>query len=126
MSLIARRIGFVLAGAAVVACGAKHDDARDVAPGGEPQITLRVENHNFNDATVDAFGAAGRQRLGRVAGNGRESFTIRWTSPDIGLRITFLSGGELQTRSMPVAAGDVLELIIEQAIGNQPLLRRIR
>jgi len=27
---------------------------------------------------------------------------------------------------MPVAAGDVLELIIEQAAGNQPLLRRIR
>jgi hypothetical protein len=32
----------------------------------------------------------------------------------------------LQTRSMPVAAGDVLELIIEQAAVNQPLLRRIR
>jgi hypothetical protein len=126
MSVIARRIAVMLAGVAVVACGGKQEGVGDVAPAGEQRITLRVENHNFNDATVDAFGAAGRQRLGRVAGNGRESFTFRWLSPDIGLRVTFLSGGELQTRSMPVASGDVLELIIEQAAGNQPLLRRIR
>ncbi len=125
MSLIAKRLGVALAIAAVAACGAQEEEP-ELMPAPQQQITLEVQNYNFNDATIDALGASGRQRIGRVPGNNRASFTFRWTSPDIALRITFLSQGQLETQSMPVTGGDVLELIIEQAIGIRPRLRRMR
>ncbi len=114
----------LLVGVVVAACGSKQE-AGDVAPqSGAPELTLVVKNYNFNDATVYAVGAGRRERLGRVSGNGEERFTFRWTSPDLRIEVDFLSGGEETTEPMPVAAGDVLELVIEQS-SVRPL-RRIR
>ena len=106
------------------ACGGKQAAGDAVLQGGAPELTLVVQNFNFNDATVYAVGAGRREQLGRVPGNGEERFTFRWTSPDIRVVVDFLSGGEQTTESMPVAAGDVLELVIEQSRVCQ--LRRIR
>jgi hypothetical protein len=106
------------------ACGGKRAANDVVLQGGPPELTLVVKNFNFNDATVYALGAGRRERLGRVPGNGEERFTFRWTSPDLRMEVDFLSGGEETTESMPVAAGDVLELVIEQSRVRQ--LRRIR
>ncbi len=114
----------MLAGVLAASCSGTQS-VEDVAPqSGVPELTLIVENYNFNDVTLYAIGAGRRERLGRVTGNGEESFTFRWAGPDLRIEIDFLSGGKETTESMPVAAGDVLELIIEQSTVRP--LRRIR
>ncbi|MDH3369414.1 MAG: hypothetical protein OEO17_16370 [Gemmatimonadota bacterium] len=124
MSTARRCLTVLLTVTVAAACGGKQT-ASDVAQqGGAPELTLVVKNFNFNDATVYALGAGRRERLGRVPGNGEERFTFRWTSPDIRMEVDFLSGGEETTESMPVVAGDVLELVIEQS-SVRPL-RRVR
>lgn len=113
----------LLAGAVATACAGKQEVGDAASLSGVSELTLVVRNYNFNDATLYAVGAGRRERLGRVTGNGEGRFTFRWINPDLRIVIDFLSAPDETTDPMPVAAGDVLELVIEQSMVRP--LRRI-
>jgi hypothetical protein len=114
----------LLAGAIATACAGKQEVGEAASVSGVSELTLVVRNYNFNDATLYAVGAGRRERLGRVTGNGEERFTFRWTNPDLRVVVDFLAGRDETTDAIPVAAGDVLELVIEQSTVRP--LRRMR
>ena len=74
---------------------------------GSEQIQVRIENHNFNDATVHALRGGQRIRLGTATGKTDEDFRIRWNSTLlIEFRISLVGGGSCRVRSMTVNPGD--------------------
>jgi hypothetical protein len=78
------------------------------------QIRLIVTNHDFNDATLDAFRDAERIRLGVVTGKTEETFTLPWpTTQTLQLRISLLSAGDCLTDAITVDPGEVIELQIQ-------------
>lgn len=77
------------------------------------EVTLRVRNHNFYDATLYALSAGGqRLRLGITRGNGEETFSFRWPHMELRVVIDLLAVGASFTESIAVSEGDELELII--------------
>jgi hypothetical protein len=79
----------------------------DSAARGDEQIQIRIENHNFNDATVHALRGGMRVRLGTATGKSDEDFRVRWNSTlAIGFEISMVGGGECRVRSMMVDPGD--------------------
>lgn len=86
-------------------------------------ITLEVENHNFNDATLRAVARVER-RLGVVNGNGKETFTIPWsTVDDLQIRIDVLAGDRFTTNRVTVSPGDSVHLTIQNPL-YRSILRR--
>ena len=120
------RCALVAAALAGGACSATQEDVSDLAPGMQEEITLSVENYNFNDVTLYALAAGIRERVGRVRGSGRETFTFRWPRQSLQMEVVFLSGGRMVTETMPVVPGDRLDLIVEQVAGDRAVLRRGR
>jgi hypothetical protein len=120
------RCSLVVTAVVAGACSATQEEVSDLAPGMQNEITLDVENYNFNDVTLYATTVGIRERVGRVPGSGRETFTFRWPRQSLQMQIVFLSGGRVVTETMPVMPGDRLELVIEQAAGDRAILRRGR
>lgn len=120
------RASLVTAAVAGGACSATQEEFSDLDPGSQDEITLTVENYNFNDVTLYALTAGIRERVGRVRGSGSETFTFRWPRQSIQMEVVFLSGGRMVTQAMPVLPGDRLDLIIEQVAGDRAVLRRGR
>ena len=108
------------------ACSTAQEDIADLAPGAQDELALTVENYNFNDVTLYALAVGIRERVGRVRGSGRETFTFRWPRQSLQMEVVFLSGGRMVTETMPVVPGDRLDLIIEQVAGDRAVLRRGR
>ncbi|MCY4574483.1 MAG: hypothetical protein OXF01_17005 [Gemmatimonadetes bacterium] len=89
----------------------------------ERVITIEVENHNFNDATLRAVARAER-RLGVVTGNGRQTFTIPWSNvDDLQIRIDILAGDRFLTNRVSVSPGESVFLTIQSPL-YRSLLRR--
>ena len=74
---------------------------------GEEQIQVRIENQNFNDATVHVLRGGERIRLGVATGKTDKDFRVRWnfTLP-IEFQISLVGGGSCRVRSMTVDPGD--------------------
>jgi hypothetical protein len=89
-------------------CGTKsHSPFAGPAEGAGEQIQVRIENRNFNDATVHAFRGGERVRLGTATGKTDEDFRIRWNSTLlIEFEINLVGGGSCRVRSMTVDPGD--------------------
>lgn len=90
-------------------CGSVSRVRNPFAGGGgeEEQIRVRVENQNFNDATVHALRGGERIRLGEVTGKSDKSFTVRWNfSVPVEFEIHLVGGGSCVVRSFPVDPGD--------------------
>ncbi len=86
-------------------------------------ITIEVENHNFNDATLRAV-ARMERRLGVVTGNGKQTFTIPWpTVNDLQIRIDVLAGDRFTTNRVSVSPGESVFLTIQNPL-YRSLLRR--
>ncbi len=86
-------------------------------------ITIMVENHNFNDATLRAVGRTER-RLGVVTGNGQHTFTIPWsTVDDLRIRIDILAGDRFTTNRVPVSPGESVLLTIQNPLYRSLLSR---
>jgi hypothetical protein len=86
----------------------------DEAPRTAPIITLRVENQNYNDATVYAVTDAGeQQRIGRVTGLSHDTFRFRWLHNDLRVLIQLLADGSAVTQPVVVTPGDSLNLVIQ-------------
>ncbi len=76
------------------------------------EIEILVRNHNFSQVTVYTARSGSGQRLGIVPGKGEATFKLRWTLPDIRLRVRPLAGQEFYTETLSVAPGELLELIV--------------
>ncbi len=83
--------------------------------GGEPSrdITIFVDNLDFNDARIYISTGGGRTRLGNVSGKTRERFTREWRLPTIGFEVDLLGGGVYRTQEMAVTAGEAFDLLIQ-------------
>jgi hypothetical protein len=83
--------------------------------GAEPsrEVTIHVDNLDFNDARIYISTGGGRTRLGNVSGKTRERFTREWRLPTIGFEVDLLGGGVYRTQEMAVAAGEVFDLLIQ-------------
>ncbi len=82
------------------------------------EIEILVRNLNFNQVTVYTARAGSGQRLGIVPGKGEATFRLRWTLPEIRLRVRPLAGREFHTETLSVAPGELLELIIPPRQGG--------
>ncbi|MYA11714.1 MAG: hypothetical protein F4087_15090 [Gemmatimonadetes bacterium] len=76
------------------------------------EIEILVRNNNFSQVTVYTARAGSGRRLGIVPGKGEATFKVRWTLPDIRLRVRPLAGREFYTETLSVAPGELLELVI--------------
>jgi hypothetical protein len=75
-------------------------------------VTVEVQNHNFNDATVYAVGAGVRMRVGRVTGKSDETFTFRWHQEMIRMAADFTGGGEVLSGQHTVVPGASQDLVL--------------
>jgi hypothetical protein len=75
--------------------------------GDAEQIRIRIENQNFNDATVHVLRGGERIRLGVATGKADKDFRVRWnfTLP-IEFEIHLVGGGGCRVRTMTVDPGD--------------------
>ena len=83
--------------------------------GAEPSqdITIFVDNLDFNDARIYISTGGGRTRLGNVSGKTRERFTREWRLPTIGFEVDMLGGGNYRTQELAVTAGEAFDLLIQ-------------
>lgn len=92
-----------------LACSANPWERGDPA---ETPVTVTVENHNFNDATIYAVIRTSRIRLGRVTGNGSQTFELPYRPTDVAFLIDLLAGRTFTTNSVLVSPGDEVQLVI--------------
>jgi hypothetical protein len=102
------------------ACGPSRDiRGNPFQPRSERDLTIVVENRNFNDATLHAVSMGDRVRLGIVGGQSTETYQIRWTAlKDLHFEISLLAGGSHTTRSITARPGDRVGLRIESNLGQ--------
>ncbi len=77
------------------------------------EISVEVRNQNFYQATVYAYRAGHRIRLGAVGSQSTRSFEFVWITGDVRFLIDFLANGCILTEPLPVDRGDDLLLILE-------------
>jgi hypothetical protein len=96
------------------ASGTAGDNPFDRRSGTGDNVALTIENRNFNDATIYAhWGGSGRIRVGRVTGNGSETFELEWRGGgQLRIEADFLAGGGYMSDPISVSRGDHLELIL--------------
>ena len=77
------------------------------------EISVEVQNQNFYQATVYAYRAGSRKRLGVVESQRTRSFEFVWITGDLRFLIDFFANGCILTDPLPVDRGDDLLLILE-------------
>ena len=107
-------------------CGRFLSSGDELDPVGPGEITLEVQNDNYNDATLHARSGTYQLRLGRVTGNGSETFTFRWEPVDLQVQIVLLALGSYFTDRMDVQVGDVIDLVIQPGLERRPGFHRRR
>jgi len=121
-----RRLLIAAACALVLGCSSRTDTPNPFEPGGSGagQIQLRVENLNFNDATLHAVSDGARIRLGRVTGKSEARFTVDWPFVrDLRVEINLLAGGNHTTRRLTVSPGESVRLLIQTPLNRSFLVR---
>jgi outer membrane biogenesis lipoprotein LolB len=91
------------------------------------EMTVEVENQNYYGATIHAYRAGGRRRLGFVEAYQTASFSFEWPNSDLRFLIDFLAAGCIITESLSVDAGDNLLLVLQSSDNqraSQELCRR--
>ncbi len=77
------------------------------------EISVEVRNQNFYQATVYAYRASNRRRLGVVESQSTRSFEFVWITGDLRFLVDFFANGCILTEPLPVDRGDDLLLILE-------------
>ena len=80
---------------------------------GREAVSVEVQNQNFYQATVYAYRAGSRIRLGVVEAQGTRSFEFVWITGDLRFLVDFFTGGCILTQPMAVDRGDDLLLILQ-------------
>lgn len=100
----------VLTTASCIRTPGRRIDNPFAAPGSserEGSIQIRIENQNFNDATVHAVRGGERIRLGEVTGKSDKNFTVRWNfSLPLEFEIHLIGGDGCGVRPLSVDPGD--------------------
>ena len=84
-----------------------------VRPMEEEKVSVEVQNQNFYQATVYAYRAGNRARLGVVESQSTRSFEFMWITGDLRFLIDFFANGCILTESVAVNRGDDVLLILE-------------
>ena len=84
-----------------------------VRPMEEEKVSVEVQNQNFYQATVYAYRAGNRARLGVVESQSTRSFEFVWITGDLRFLIDFFANGCVLTDPLAVDRGDDLLLILE-------------
>ena len=109
---------------ALVAGCNRGDVESPFAQRGATRVSLRVDNLDFNEATLHAITDGQRELIGRVAGKAQDSFVLEWQQVrDLRIEIDLLAGDRFTTRGLTVSPGDNLALIIQVPV-NRSFLRR--
>lgn len=92
--------------------GQKGADA-EAGPQSPAEVTIEVENQNFNDARIYLLLYGERTRLGQVPGHSTRTFSFALPPDDVRIEVSFIGGGGFVTEPMPVMLGDELVLQIQ-------------
>ena len=84
-----------------------------VRPMEKEKVSVEVQNQNFYQATVYAYRAGNRARLGVVESQSTRSFEFVWITGDLRFLIDFFANGCILTESVAVNRGDDVLLILE-------------
>ena len=84
-----------------------------VRPMEKEKVSVEVQNQNFYQATVYAYRAGNRARLGVVESQSTRSFEFMWITGDLRFLIDFFANGCILTESVAVNRGDDVLLILE-------------
>ena len=80
---------------------------------GREAVSVEVQNQNFYQATVYAYRAGSRTRLGVVEGLSTRSFEFVWITGDLRFLVDFLASGCILTERLSVNRGEEVLLILE-------------
>ena len=97
------------------ACGAGQAGVEGQEPGLAREVTIEVENQDFNDARIYLVEFGRRTRLGTVPGNSTRVFRFHSVPQQVRFRIDFIGGGEFTTTGIEVSPGDELMLTVTAA-----------
>jgi hypothetical protein len=98
----------------LAACGSQTQEAVRPQPQLErPTLTVEIQNHNHNAATIYAYREGFRDRLGFVEAASTETFSFEWPTYELRFLVDFLAQGCVITESLSVDPGDDLLLIIQ-------------
>ncbi len=105
-------------------CNRGNDVESPFARPGATRVNLRVDNLDFNEATLHARSDGKRDLVGRVPGKAQGSFVLDWREVrDLQIEIDILAGNRFTTRRLTVSPGDQLTLIIQVPV-SRSFLRR--
>ncbi len=108
-------------GMAVLGCAGTTSSTGDPFGTEASTVTIEVDNHNFQDATLHAIAPGLRRRLGTVTGKGQGRFTLRWDfSQPLQIEIDLLAAGRCVTRALQVDPGETVQLIVESNLDSDP------
>jgi hypothetical protein len=109
---------------AVAGCGGTRADPMARGGGERDMITLRVNNLNFNDATLTLMTSGTRNRIGIVPGKSTQTFTVPWPNlQELRVQISVLAGGNFTTSPVTVGPGERVELLIQENVRASQLRR---
>lgn len=125
LSGAAARILLFAAAAGSLGCASSGGGPRGGNPfagggtGDDQQIRIRVDNREFNDATIYVIAPSGRKRLGIVTGKTERTFSVRWAVPQpLRVRIDLQAGPTCSTREVQADPGDSLDLIVDPGLSR--------
>lgn len=108
------RTVFISALVVLGASCAGHSAPHAVLEAQRRELTVEVRNYNFYDATIYAWDAGERLRLGMAQGKSTTNFSFRWDLGNVRFIIDFIGAGELVGEMLAVDPGDDLILIVGQ------------
>jgi len=114
----------VAAAMVLVGCGTARRPPPWIGNERSQDVTIFVDNLDFNDARIYISTGGGRTRLGSVSGKTRQRFRREWRLPTIVFEVDLLGGGSYRTAEVAVSAGEVFDLLIQA--GNVRLIPRGR
>lgn len=123
-------VGLVISTLALGGCaGATASDPFQAAPGVRAEassISVYARNLNEEDVTLYVMSPSGIQKVGTVAPNRSETFSVDWDSTwEARVRVEILAGPRYTTNSLPVIApGDRLEVQVGENARRSVLRRR--
>lgn len=107
-------VAAVLLAAGLGGCAGSQPADSEAEPRSEPDVTIEIENQNFNDARIYLVLFGQRTRLGQVPGNSTRTFSFALPPDDVRIAVDFIGGaGGFVTEPMPVVRGDQLVLQIQ-------------
>ena len=84
-----------------------------VRPMEKEKVSVEVQNQNFYQATVYAYRAGNRARLGVVESQSTRSFEFVWITGDLRFLIDFFANGCILSEPVAVDRGEEVLLILE-------------